>query len=869
MYKISIDEVFSKLDTSRHGLSQAEVDRRIEKYGKNELKKSKKQSFLVKFFKQFLNVMVMILLLAAGVSISMAIINKEYADLFEGFVILFIVVMNALIGVIQENKAEACLQDLQKYNKVMVRVKRAGIIKLVDSAELVVGDIIEVEAGNVVMADVRLIDTNNFSCDESSLTGESEPVQKDAYAKLKEVVLNERKNMAYSGSMVTSGKAEGVVVATANDTELGKIAKFIFSAKKEQTPLQKSINKIGKIITWSVIAICIFILIIEIIAGNDISHAIMTSVSLAVAAIPESLPAVITIILALGVQQLAKRKSIIKNLHAVETLGSCQIICSDKTGTLTMNKLQVVQVYSNVCERNANQELLKCMSICNNSVRQKDVIIGEPTENAIFEYVENKINNSFQKIHERPFNSNRKMMTVVVNDNGLKSFTKGAPEIIIKKCKYVLINGEVVELVDDIRNKIEELNEDMANKALRVIGFAMKSIENTNSEFEDEMVFLGLIGMMDNPRPEVNEGVKKCFEAGLKPVMITGDHKKTAFAIAKDLGIATNIQQVMTGEELDRLTDVQLRDSCMSYTVFARVTPEHKVRIVQAYKNANKIVAMTGDGVNDAPSLKIADIGVGMGKTGTDVVKNVADLVITDDNFASIVVAVEEGRKVYNNIQKTLQFLISTNCVEVFGMLIALFFFPQFTFLLPTQMLFINLVTDSLPAFALGMEKVEKDIMRNPPRNPKAGLFAGKTGISIIYQAVMQTIIVISVYVIGINLYGADVASTMTFFTIIYMQLLHSINCKTNGSIFESNIFENKTFNICFVITLSINLIVSCVPFMYHVFNLTQLNLSQWITVLVASILIIPTCELFKAILIKEKNYKKQLKTIQELQKVK
>lgn len=858
MYNISIEKVLENLKTNKNGLSIEEAQTRLKEQGKNEIEKAKKQSFLKCFFKQFLNIMVGILLISAVVSLVVAIVNKEYSDLFEGFVILFIVVMNALIGVFQEYKAQACIDELQKYNKTNVKVIRNGVTLNVDSTELVCGDIVEMEAGNVVMADIRLINANNFSCDESSLTGESVPMEKNANVVLKNnVPLAERVNMAYSGSMITNGKALGVVVATGKNTEIGKIAKMLFNTKKEVTPLQKSINKIGKIITWTVVVVSVLILIAELIAGKSIMNSLMVSVSLAVAAIPESLPAVITIIMALGVQQLAKRKCIIRHLHAVETLGSCEVICTDKTGTLTMNKMQVVDVHcESLQKKDADNEFLKCLYLCNNSKVENKKVVGEPTETALFEYALNFFNKNHQVpsrkiIHEIPFSSERKMMTVLVSDNRVKSYTKGAPEKLLKKCKYIKINGEILPFTTEKRETIQKINEEMTDKALRVIGVCYKEFDNLNpnEDVEENMVFLGLVGLMDNPRPEVKDSIENCFKAGLVPVMITGDHKRTAFAIAKQLGIAKDLSQVITGEELDNLSDKELKKQCHNYRVYARVSPEHKVRIVKAFKSINKIVAMTGDGVNDAPSLKIADIGVGMGKSGTDVVKSVADMLVTDDNFSSIVVAVEEGRKVYSNIQKALQFLISTNCVEVFGMLISLLAFPQYTFLLPSQMLFINLVSDSLPAFALGMEKVEKEVMLSPPRNSRAGLFSGKVGVAIIYQSILQTAIVIGVFLIGVFCYSPDVASTMVFFTIIFMQLLHSVNCKTNNSIFEKNLFDNKTFNLCFLITLAINLLVACVPFMYTLFNLEFLNLSQWVVIVIASILIIPTCELMKAIL--------------------
>ena len=858
MYNLSVKEVLDKLKTTESGLTPNEAENRIKSDGLNVVEKAKKQSFLKCFFKQFLNIMVGILLVSACISLVVAVVNKEYADLFEGFVILFIVIMNAFIGVFQEMKAQSCINELQKYDKRNVKVLRAGVVVNIDSSKLVCGDIVEMEAGNVVMADIRLITTNNFACDESSLTGESVAVEKNARQTLDiNTPLAERVNMAYSGSLITRGKATGVVVSTGKNTEIGKIAKLLFNTKKEITPLQKSIDKIGKIITWTVVAVSVLILIAELLAGKSIMNSMMVSVSLAVAAIPESLPAVITIIMALGVQQLAKRKCIIRHLHAVETLGSCEIICTDKTGTLTMNKMQVVETYCNDgYGEKLDKEFIKCLQQCNNAKIEEKKIIGEPTEAALLEFsLKYKMLERKKIIHEIPFSSSRKMMTVLINENGVKAYSKGAPEILIEKCRYLKVDDKIIPLTPEEKTKIKKVNDVMTDKALRVIGVCYKEFDTLkpNENIEENMVFLGLVGLMDNPRPEVEESIKSCFKAGLVPIMITGDHKRTAFAIAKKIGIAHSLSQVITGEELDKLSDKELKKRCMRYRVYARVTPEHKVRIVKAIKNINKIVAMTGDGVNDAPSLKIADIGVGMGRSGTDVVKSVADMLVTDDNFSSIVVAVEEGRKVYANIQKALQFLISTNCVEVFGMLISLLAFPQYTFLLPSQMLFINLVSDSLPAFALGMEKVEKEVMISPPRNSRAGLFSGKVGIAIIYQSILQTAIVFAVFLIGVFCYSPDVASTMVFFTIIFMQLFHSLNCKTNNSILEKNLIDNKTFNICFLITFAINLIVACVPFMYTLFNLQFLNFSQWVVVSIASILIIPTCELIKAILSKDK----------------
>ena len=850
MYSLEKNQVLKTLNTSINGLSSKEAEKRLKQNGKNELDKDKKFSFIKCFFKQFLNIMVGILLVSAVVSISLAIIKKEYTDLFEGFVIFFIVIMNALIGVFQESKANACLKDLQKYSKVNVRVIRDGKVISIDSTLVAEGDIVIMEAGNIVVADMRLIESVNFAVDESSLTGESVASNKNADEIFnKNTPLAERKNMVYAGSPITNGKAVGVVVKTGKNTEIGKIAKLLNSHKKERTPLQKSIDKIGKVITFTVLIVCAIILSIQLIKGNSLVDAIMVSISLAVAAIPESLPAVITIILALGVEQLAKRKCVIKHLHAVETLGSCEVICTDKTGTLTLNKMQVVKTFNadNGDIKN-NIQFLNCMQLCTSCKLEYNMVVGESTEKAIYEYALEFKQDIFDKvIKEIPFSSARKMMTVITENE--VCYSKGAPEKIIKNCKFIKINGKIEEFSVDLKQKIEKVHKEMTDNALRVIAFAYK---NGNTESETDLIFLGMVGIKDNPRPEVKSSIEKCFKAGLKPVMITGDNKYTAFAIAKEINIAKSINEVITGEEIDKLTDKQLSKVCYRYSVYARVTPEHKVRIVQAYKGCKKIVAMTGDGVNDAPSLKVADIGVGMGKSGTDVVKSVADMLVTDDNFSSIVVAVEEGRKVYSNIQKALQFLISTNCVEVFGMLLCLLMFPRFTFLLPAQMLFINLVTDSLPALALGVEKVEKEAMQSPPRNSRAGLFGGVVGKAIIYQSVLQTLIAIVVFVVGVYCYNPNVASTMVFFTIIFMQLLHSINCKTNSSLIGKNLFDNKTFNICFIITLVLNLSVACIPVMYTIFNLQFLNFSQWLVVGIASVLIIPCCELFKVIISKK-----------------
>lgn len=854
MHNKSINQVLQELNTSLSGIEEKEVEERRLKNGKNIIQKEKKKGVFVRFLAQFKNIMVVILLISAIISLYISISNGEKYELIESLVIFFIVFMNAIIGAIQEDKAQACLDELEKKTASHTRVVRNGKTKTILSEEVVVGDIVLIEAGDVVPADMRLVESKDLRCDESSLTGESLPSEKnhDAACDINSP-LSERKNIVYKGSLVSSGHGKGIVIDVGNNTEIGKIAHILVNTKKEQTPLQKSISKIGKFITISVLIVCVIIFLLELFSHNgSFLSALMTSVALAVAAIPESLPAVITLIMAMGVQQLAKRKVIIKQLHAVETLGSCQIICTDKTGTLTQNKMQVVKICLNITENiNKNSQdfktIINCMYLCNEAKLENNEIIAEPTEKALFEYAFDFYDKASRaRIDEISFDSTRKMMTTINNSqHGVLSFTKGAYDKIKTKCKYILINGQIEELTPLLISKIDKLNNDMAEQALRVLAFCYKPYTSKET-CENDMIFIGLAGLRDEPRKEVKGAIQKCFKAGLKPVMITGDHKLTAFAIAKELGIANNLNQVLSGDEINAMSDEDFEKNFHNYTVFARVSPEHKVKIVKAYKKIKKVVAMTGDGVNDAPSLKIADIGVGMGISGTEVVKSVADMIVTDDNFNSIVIAVEEGRKVYSNIQKALQYLMSTNAVEIFGMLFALIFFPQYTFLLPSQMLFINLVTDSLPAFALGMEQVEPEIMQSPPRKPKSNIFGGEVGVGIIYQAILQMIIVISIYCFALRNYTPEVASTMVFFTIAWMQLFHSINCKTNQSIIGKNLLDNKTFNICFLITLIFNLLICILPISYTIFGLSHLNLSQWVWIAISSISIVPLCEIVK-----------------------
>jgi len=882
----SISQTFKELNTSANGLTDEEAKLRLEKNGENKLSEGKKQSKFLKFLAQFKDIMVIILLCAAVISVIFAIVENSSSELIDAIIIFGIVILNATLGFTQEMRAENALESLRKMSQPYSTVIRNGEEKKVKTSELVVGDIVLLEAGDVVPADLLLIESASLKCEEASLTGESLPVEKSAGVILPDKTnLGDRKNMCFSSTTVVYGRGEGVVVTTGSDAEIGKIASMLNQEKKEVTPLQKSLAKLGEIITFIVLGIALIVFLCDIfITKQNWIESFTTAVAIAVAAIPESLPAVVTIILSIGVTRLAKKNTIIKKLHAVETLGCCQVICSDKTGTITQNKMTIREVFVNnstITDFNLdlsntlNNKFLKCMVLCNDAKKQKEGYLGDPTEIALVQYAEKlKISKrnyeqSFARVGELPFDSVRKLMTTInVEDGKAVQYTKGAVDELLARCSYIYENDKIRKItVKDIEN-IKAKNQEMCKKAYRVLAYATKELNIAASQDvhiksdvlkEEELIFLGLSGMIDPPREEVYGALIKCREAGMKAVMITGDHKDTAYAIAKELGMVKSEKEVVNGSYLDKFSDKELVKEINKYSVFTRVSPEHKVRIVKALQANGKVVAMTGDGVNDAPSIKTANIGIGMGNVGTEVTKDVADMILTDDNFATIVLAVEEGRKIFGNIQKTIQLLLGCNIAEVLAIFAITIFFPQYTFLGAVQILFINLVTDTFPAIALSVNDAEADVMKRPPRDPKQYIIGGRVGVNIIYQGIAQALIVLGLYCIGLFVFNSvDVAITMAFLAINIVQLFHMYSVRTNYSIFASNPFKNKLLNIAFVIELAVLMLVALIPPVAGIMGLTQLSLVQWLIIFGASMLIIPIVEVVK--LIQNSYEKKKLK---------
>lgn len=855
-YQKSIDECIREFNTNENGLKENDISSRLPESQKYLIKSAKKQSFLSKFLAQIKELMVLVLLVSGIVSIIIGAVEGSSSEIIDGGIILGIVVMNALFGVFQERKSEKAIENLKNMTEPETNVLRDGKLIKIKTCDIVHGDIVCLNSGCIVPADLRLIETTNLKINEASLTGESEAVSKSAEAiYIKDVPLADRKNMAFAGSIVENGHAKGIVVGIGTQTEIGKIAESLKETKKELTPLQKSIQGVGKVLTYLILLIATITFILEVVCDpTHVLKAFLTAVAISVAAIPESMPAVITIIMSLGIAKLSKQKAIVKRMHAVETLGSCDVICSDKTGTITQNRMKAMETFTFFNEKSQGYEiLLNAMVLCNDAQMGAEGYVGGSTEVALVEYAENrKINKEetckkYPRLAEISFSSERKFMVTLNEVNGEKvCFMKGALDRIINRCTCYYKDGKILPLDEKAKKKIMEQNKKLCEKALRVISFAFKQQDNLKIE-EENFVFLGLCGLQDPPRPEIKDAVKKCRKAGMRPVMITGDYKDTAFAIAKEVGIVKSLDEVLSGEEIDVLNDEDFAKIVEKKSVFARVSPAHKVRIVQALKQNGHIVAMTGDGVNDAPSLKKADIGIGMGKTGTDVTKDVADILITDDNFATIIVAVEEGRKIYSNIQKTIKYLFSANMAEILALFFITILLPGKTFLLPVQILFVNLITDSLPAIALGVEPAEKEIMSEKPRKKKEGLFGNGVGVSIAVLGAIQTLLTMGAYLIGMYMYNEAVAITMAFYTLNLIQLFFMFTARTKECCFKSNPFKNKLFDISLFLGLGLLLLMIFTGF-GGLLQLQTLDSFCWGMIIVFSVSIIFIGELYKLI---------------------
>lgn len=867
-YLMTPKEVLGAVSSDSHGLTESEARQRLERSGPNRLAEAKKTPLIVRFLSQMKDPMILILLAAAVVSgVTAALQGESLADVI---IILTVVIINAVLGVVQESKAEKAIEALQKMSAATCRVLRDGQIVRMKTEELVVGDVILLEAGDAVPADGRILESASLQIEEAALTGESVPVSKvtDALSlgQAKDVPLGDRKNMAYMGSTVVYGRGSAVITATGMDTEMGKIAGALAQAEDGQTPLQIKLSQLSKILTWLVLGICAIIFAVNILRFHGtgeryILDSFLIAVSLAVAAIPEGLAAVVTIVLSIGVTNMSKRNAIIRRLTAVETLGCAQIICSDKTGTLTQNKMTVVEDYGDDIPL-----LAKAMALCSDAeLDEANNAVGEPTECALVNFAFTKglhkssLKEAEPRIDEAPFDSMRKMMsTVHQTARGYVQYTKGAPDEVLKKCAFYRKGGKVLPLTEEVRTDILAANKAMADKALRVLCGAMKQLDakpadNSPAALEHDLVFIGLVGMIDPVRPEVIEAIRQCRSAGIRPIMITGDHRDTAVAIALTLGIIHDASEAITGTQLNEIDDDTFARTVGNYSVYARVQPEHKVRIVNAWRKNGYITAMTGDGVNDAPSIKSADIGIGMGITGTDVTKNVADMVLADDNFATIVNAVQEGRRIYDNIRKSIQFLLSSNMSEVLSIFFATLL--GFVILKPVHLLWINLITDSLPALALGTEACEQNLMQRPPRNPRDGVFAGGVGFDVAYQGFLVTLLTLAAYFIGERIQNGAWAivnstdgTTMAFLTMSMAEIFHSFNMRSQRqSIFAMNC-QNKYLWGAAILSLVLTLVVLYVPFLREAFSFEHISIFEYCVGLALAFMIIPLVEIVKAI---------------------
>ena len=874
-YTLSAQQVLEAQQTTAEGLSTEEAARRREKYGPNKLKEAEKPTLIQRFITQLKDPMLIILMAAAAVSALTGMLAGE-SEWAEVIIILAVVLLNAILGVIQESKAEAAIEALQTMTAATCKVMREGKMVILHSDELVPGDIVLLEAGDAVPADGRIIENASMKIEEAALTGESVPVNKVVEALglgegQENVPLGDRKNMCYMGSTVVYGRGKAVITHTGMSTEMGKIAGALAATEDEQTPLQRKLDELGTLLSKMVLGICVFIFAFNLfMARGELSvegHALtviletfMVAVSLAVAAIPEGLATVVTVVLSIGVTKMSQRNAVIRRLTAVETLGCTQVICSDKTGTLTQNKMTVVEHVGNTVK------VATAMALCcDAALNDAGVAEGEPTECALVNFAAKEglkkylLEKATPRVDEAPFDSGRKMMSTVHDlGDGFVQYTKGAPDEILKRCTHYEENGQTLRMTDDKIAQILRANKEMADKALRVLAVAERRWEEKPSDnapefLEQKLTFLGLTGMIDPVRPEVKAAIEECRSAGIRAVMITGDHKDTAVAIAKELGIITDASQAITGAELDQISDEDICEAVKKYGVYARVQPEHKVRIVTAWKANGCITAMTGDGVNDAPSIKTADIGVGMGITGTDVTKNVADMVLADDNFATIVSAVGEGRRIYDNIRKAIQFLLASNMSEVLGVFGATLM--GFTLLNPVHLLFINLVTDCFPALALGMEKAEPDTMNRPPRDSKEGIFAGGLFVDIVYQGILVTVLTILSYIIGNSFevghfampHGvSDHGMTMAFLTMSMCEIFHSFNLRSQRKSIFSLKGQNKVLWAAMIGSLILTTVLLEVPFLANAFGFVPVGLTEYAIALGLGFVVIPIVEIVK-----------------------
>lgn len=870
VYLQSVEEVFNEVQSSPAGLSSQEVASRLEKYGANTLQEGKKKSLLEKFVDQFKDFMILVLLVAAVVSM---FAHSGEPDPTDAIIILAVVLLNAILGVFQESKAEEAIEALKKMASPVASVLRDGHVEHIKGEDIVVGDVVILEAGDVVPADMRLFEVNTVKIEESALTGESVPVDKDLVIPTgDEVGIGDRTNMAFSSTNVTYGRAVGVVTSTGMNTEVGKIANMLANTEEGKTPLQENQDALGKWLTIMILVIAVIIFVVGMLRGNEWTHMLLTAIAIAVAAIPEGLPAISTIILALGTQKMAQRNALVRKLPAVETLGGVEIICSDKTGTLTLNQMTVEKmVYDNeihdASEEISNDNMaLRVMNLANDTkISQDNSLLGDPTETAMVQYGLDKSYDvreelvNIPRIAEVPFDSTRKLMTTIhqLEDGKYLVATKGAPDMLLDRVTKIEKHGEVSAFTEDDRTTLMKLNKEMATQALRVLAMAYKVIDTLpetvdSDSIEHDLIFAGLVGMIDPERKEAAAAIKVAQSAGIRTIMITGDHRDTAQAIAKRLGILRPDQEdgVLTGGELNDISDEELERTVETYSVYARVSPEHKVRIVKAWQKNGKVVSMTGDGVNDAPSLKQADIGVGMGITGTEVSKGASDMVLADDNFETIVVAVEEGRKVFSNIQKAVQYLLSANFGEVMTMFVATM--AGWSILEPIHILWINLVTDVFPAIALGLEEAEADIMNHPPRGKSSNFLSNGVLPSIFYQGFFEGGITLFVfwYATHVAKWGNPVGETMAFATLGLIQLFHAFNVKSvYKSLGEVGAFKNKMFNYAILLSAVMLLSVMVIPGLTTVFDVATLTAGQWLFVVGSAFSIVPIVEIAKAIM--------------------